>query len=147
MGVQLYYDSSKLTFTGTTQIYSQGSVGSIADLNDTTNGDSNASTDKRIPAGWFDLGSNWPNVVGNVVLFKATFTANGNFTADTTINVTGVPAVGHTIATTPVAVSAAPIPIPVNSQNIPTLSEWGIILLSLMLVFISWLGIGNKKQS
>lgn len=142
LGLQLYYDSSKLTFTGISNVFNNGLAGIISENDDTTNGDADASTDKQIPAGWFDIGSNWPGAAnaGDIALFKVSFTANADFTADTTINITGNASGLNTFASTPVTIAAAKV------NAIPTLSEWGIMLLSLLLASISWLGLGRAKD-
>lgn len=41
----------------------------------------------------------------------------------------------------------AAVPPPPPPATIPTLSEWSLILLSIMLALISWLGIGRGRQN
>jgi len=143
LGVQLYYDSSKLTFTGASQIYAQDSAGLITSVDDTANEDGDASTDKKIPAGWASLAGNWPSISGDVTLFKATFVTDAGFASGTTdINVRGEPAVGHQFITAAAPVTVLAIARP---QTIPTLGSWGITLLILLLVFASWRGLATNK--
>ncbi len=148
VGVQLYYDSSVLTLTGVSNIFTTGSVGAITSANDTANGDTSAATDKTLPAGWFDISNAWPGAVGDIVLFRATFAVAAGFATNTTINFTGDPAIGHTIALSPVTITSTPNPVVTpNVHDVPTLSEWGIIFLAITLVLISGLGGFGAKKS
>lgn len=141
VGVQLYYDSSKLTFTGTSDVFAKGQAGGISDADDITNRDGDTATDKKIPAAWFDIGNDWPGAAnpGDIALYKVKFTVNAGFTSDTTINFTGDASGGHVFASTPVKVATL-------AKAIPTLNQWGIILLSIMLVLLTWLKAGRKNK-
>lgn len=149
LGIQLFFDSSQLTFISTSAVYSNDNVGIISDINDTTDIDGNTSTDKMIPAGWSDITGNWPTTTGNITLYKVKFSATSNFSENTTINMRGNSAIGHTFTqpATPTTVTSTPSSS-ATPKKIPTLSEWGIIFLSLMLLLVPLqFGTYYKKHS
>jgi len=101
LGLKIYYDSTKLTLNGTSNVYATNKLAeSVQD--DTSNGDGDASTDKLINIAWVSFSGSWPAPGNDLV--TAAFTAATGFTSDTQINFTGDPAAGNTF-------SASPIPV------------------------------------
>lgn len=147
IGVQLYYDSSKLTFTGVSNIFSKGVAGSVADIDDVVDRDGDSSTDKMIPSAWFDISSNWTGGTNpdDVILYKVSFTTKVGVTSNTKINFTGDASGGNTFSSTPVTVATLVDVIPPPVQAIPTLSEWGIIFLSFSLLLSLVVKFGIRK--
>ena len=98
VGVQLYYNSSKLQLTGVTGIYQSGklAVESVSKT-DTKNGDGDASTDRFINAAWFDLGGRWPGANATPLpLYTVRFTVIES-SGPSAINLTGKPAGGQNL--------------------------------------------------
>lgn len=93
VGVQLYYDSSKLKLTGIHSIYQGGKLAVDSQSKpDTKNADGDATTDRFINAAWFDLSGNWPGTSTTPInLYTATFVAT-DFSGNSSIKLTGRPA-------------------------------------------------------
>lgn len=113
LGLKIYFDSTKLTLTGTSDVFTTNKLAESVGA-DSSNGDGDASTDQFINIAWVNFGGEWPARGENLV--TATFTASTGFTADTTINFTGDPAAGNTFSADPIPVALKVVTPP---DNIP----------------------------
>ncbi len=98
VGVTLYYDSSKLTFSGVSNTLSTSNFHQVQDpVADASDADGDPATDKKIVAAFANFSSE-PFITREQMsadLFTASFTANENFTSGSTeINFSGDPAAG-----------------------------------------------------
>lgn len=111
LGVRVHFDSSKLTFTGFSNVYQSGSTlvdatssGLIGQdtvpVADSTNGDKDAATDKMVGLAWVSLGGTWPaSGSGPINLFTVNFTAATPFSTPAAVHlVASSTAVGYTFA-------------------------------------------------
>ncbi len=117
LGLKIYYDSSKLTLNGTSNVYATNKLAeSVQD--DTENDDSDTSTDKVIIIAWVAFSGSWPGAGNDLVTVN--FTAAAGFTSDTQINFTGSPAAGNTFSASPIPVKLKVVtPPPSPSDNTP----------------------------
>ncbi|MBF0339610.1 MAG: dockerin type I repeat-containing protein [Magnetococcales bacterium] len=110
LGLKLFFDSSRLTFTGLTDVLQSGSSpGSGAGVligqdatpqDDTANLDGDASTDKMLGLAWAAMDGNWPGsgVTWPVPLFKANFTLAAGAVGPAVVHVLGTgTASGYTL--------------------------------------------------
>ena len=104
LGVILYFDSSKLTLLGLSNIYSNSKISDDVSA-DSSNGDGDSSTDKRVNVAWTSFSGGWPGTSGDTDLYTIAFTATQSFSSDTTINFTGDASAGHTFGATPVSIA------------------------------------------
>ena len=91
LGLQMFFDSSKLTFEAITNVFSRDRTGFNTSPNtDASNDDSDADTDSKIITAWASLGGTWPTA-GDLpaTLYTVRFTASAGFTSDTVINFVG----------------------------------------------------------
>ena len=116
----MYYDSSFMTFTGLSNVLQTGLVSEeTTPMDDTTNGDSVAATDKYIMVSWADLAGNWPNQALPTTLFVANFTLNNNAAGTSTVHFTAKPAAGYSFQdATNTATGATGINVTVSPLNL-----------------------------
>ncbi len=120
LGLKMYYDSSFMTFTGLSNVLQTGLVSEeTTPMDDTTNGDSVAATDKYIMVSWADLAGNWPNQALPTTLFVANFTLNNNAAGTSTVHFTAKPAAGYSFQdATNTATGATGINVTVSPLNL-----------------------------
>ena len=105
LGVKLYYDSSKLTLQGISNVFAKDKIAQ-SDGDDTSDGDGNAATDKKVNVAWAGLSGNWPGAAsGDTSLFSVSFTVAAGFNAATSIGFTGDASAGNTFSATPVSIT------------------------------------------
>ena len=85
LGLQVFYDSSKLTFVSLTDVLQSGYVQQQSLVEDLSNLDNDASTDESILIAWADSNNSWPNQ-STVTLFTLNFTSSTLATDSTSIN-------------------------------------------------------------
>ena len=82
IGLRFHYDSSKLEFTGFSNVFSTDKIAEESTpQNDTNNDDSDASTDKYVSIAWTNIGGNWPNQTLPLDVAQLGFTAAAAGTA------------------------------------------------------------------
>lgn len=115
LGLKIYFDSSKLTLNGTSNVYA---VNKLAEStgNDAGNGDGDSSTDKLINIAWVNFSGPWPAPGNDLV--TVTFTASAGFTSDTQVNFTGDPSAGNTFSSSPVPVKLKVITPPPTDDKV-----------------------------
>jgi hypothetical protein len=78
LGLRMHFDSSRLTFTSLTSVFSTGFIQQQGPLDeDGENSDGDASTDKYLLIAWADISGQWPGQLPTRL-----FTANFNSTSD-----------------------------------------------------------------
>jgi hypothetical protein len=154
LGLRLHFDSSNLTFSELTGLYTPSSLGASAVQDDIENKDQDSKTDKVIITSWLDFSGQWPSANALPLdLYTATFTKNPAFTGVTNFRFSSSSHdASGSFRADPVDVvlsgsSNDPDPIDNGSglRSIPTLSEWMMILMSLLLAILA-LPIIRKKQ-
>ena len=131
LGLRLHFNSSELQFVQATNLYLPSSLGISGVQDDTENWDQDESTDKVIITSWMDISSQWPgenNLPLN--LYTAEFSKKAGFSGDANIRFSSS---SHDANSQFRAESDNTPPADDNALNVPTLSEWLMILLSLGL--------------
>ena len=78
IGIRFHFDSTKLSFTGWSDVLTTGFLQQdTIPQNDTQNFDNDASTDKFILIAFLDFTGNWPNLALPLELAKLGFTVEG----------------------------------------------------------------------
>jgi len=90
IGVRFHFDSSKLQFTGYSNVFSTGLIGAQDPQNDTSDFDSDPNTDKFLLVAWSDpFAGNWPNQTLPLDVAQLGFTVDPGAPAGATpVNVT-----------------------------------------------------------
>lgn len=114
LGVRIHFDSSALTFSSWSNVFSTSQAGSddTTVYADSSNYDSDATTDSYIQVAWADpFGQAWPGS-GPVDLFDINFTVNGSAATGTTpINISfssNASGAGYTASGTGATVTVVP---------------------------------------
>ena len=84
LGIQLFYDSSKLTFASATNVLLYGYVQQQL-LDDSSNLDNDASTDKYVLIAWAKSDNSWPGE-STTTLFTVNFDSAASATGSTSLN-------------------------------------------------------------
>jgi hypothetical protein len=96
LGLRLHFDSSQVAYQGLSQVLQEGTtfLGAQGPEPDTEDLDGDSATDQFVLTAWADLSApnDWPGSVP-VLLYSASFTANGEFSG-IVLNVSGTPAAG-----------------------------------------------------
>ncbi len=90
VGFKIYYDSTKLLFSTTSNIFSFGKTAADSvPKDDTANGDGDAATDKYLGFAWLDLNASWPGTGQTLPLelLKLGFQAKPEATGSTAIRI------------------------------------------------------------
>jgi hypothetical protein len=105
LGLRMYYNSSRLTYNGLTNVLATGLVSQQTPMDDTDNADGDSNTDKYVLVAWADMGQNWPASLPQR-LFTADFTVKAGATTATHVNFDAAStASGWTFASTPVTIT------------------------------------------
>ncbi|MFZ1932170.1 MAG: hypothetical protein WAU84_00355 [Thermoguttaceae bacterium] len=130
LGLKLYYNSSFMTFTGLTGVLQAGLVSQeVVPMDDTANGDSDASTDKYIMVSWADLAGNWPNQALPATLFTANFTLASSASATSKVNFSANAAAGYSFQPRSTTVTVAPINLDVDGNGVCDPLTDGILIM------------------
>lgn len=106
LGLRMYYNSSRLTFNGLSNVLTTSQISNQPPVDDTNDGDGDPNTDKYVLVAWADLSGNWPGTQSQR-LFTADFTVNTSSTAATKVNFGATStAAGWTFAATPVTITS-----------------------------------------
>ncbi|MCJ8273939.1 MAG: HYR domain-containing protein, partial [Psychrosphaera sp.] len=106
LGLQLHFDSSKVSLTGLSNILATNKFIEGVVEDDTSNADNDANTDKFIKIVWADFTGGWPGVgTTPAVLYRATFSVNAGFSGTSKVNFAGDTAATYTLAATSVTLS------------------------------------------
>ncbi len=141
LGLRLHWNSSALTFNNVSNVLATNLFVTGAPQLDNLNLDGDANTDLFVNVSWADFGGNWPGV-GNTpaTLYKANFTTNNNFNANTTVNFSASSnAAGYVLDATSTVISSSAAVAPVN---VPTLSFWSLLMLTAL---VGIFGVNKRK--
>lgn len=166
LGVQVYYDSKKITLKAVSDVFKKDLIAVSEDINDTNNDDKNDQTDKKINIAWASLNGDWPAMEArDTQLFKVSFIPTKKFNSTTIIGFTGNASAKNTFSATPITISStkvtsSTIEMPVNTtsktpstsdnpttdtgKSLSSKSASGSVNLLLILLFV---GLGIVRLS
>ena len=118
LGLRIHYDSSKITWTGFSDVFAYGKIGEDSSPSeDTLDYDGNPLTDKYLTVTWSDLSGNWPgDGTTPLDLYVANFMAAATFiTGYTIVNFSaGSTAAGYILEAQSATIATQP-PLPTVS--------------------------------
>lgn len=138
LGLRLYYDSSKLTFAGFSDVFGTPLAIDTDPQNDAENGDGDATTDKYLGIAWTDFGGNWPGSPLPAKLFRATFSIAAGLAqgVTTTIKFSRTSgASGYGFSSDPVTLTVQPFNLDVDGNGVADALTDGLLIIRKLFGF------------
>jgi hypothetical protein len=139
LGLRMHYDSTFMTYTSLVNVLASGFVAQEGPLDDTSNFDGDAATDKYIRVAWASVPGNWPDQTLPLDLFSSNYTLAAGlsvgssslvrFTAESTAS-------GYTLDAEPITITVGPpVNLDVDNNGSTDALTDGILILRYLFNF------------
>jgi hypothetical protein len=148
LGLRVHFNSSKMTYTGNSNLFTYGNQAGVQIQNDTANYDGDASTDKFALIAWVDTNVQWPGTSQTLplTLVKLNFTVAGGLADGDTSMIrfsASSLASGYTLQSTPATFTVRSFNLDVDGNGAPDALTDGLLIIRYLFGFTGDPLIGN----